>query len=91
MDTSELLTLGGVAIVVTILTEVIKRAAAMSDDVIARFGPLLAVTLGVVIAILASWYQGADLVAGALTGLLAGASASGIYSYTKGVSSAGKG
>jgi hypothetical protein len=87
MDTTELLTLGGVAIVVTILTEVIKRALAMSDEAVARFGPLLSVVLGVAIGLGAAFYQAADLLSGVLTGLLAGASASGIYSYAKGVRS----
>ena len=87
MEVSGLATLGGVAIVVTILVEVIKRAAAMTEEAIARFGPLLAVVLGCAIAIGAAAYTGGDLVAGALTGLLAGASASGIYSYAKGVRS----
>ena len=83
MEVSELLTLAGAAIVVTILTEVIKRALAMTEPQVARFGPLLSVVLGVAICIGASLYAGAELVAGALTGLLAGASASGVYSYTK--------
>lgn len=83
MEVTELLTLAGAAIVVTILTEVIKRAAALTEDQVARFGPLLAVVLGVAITVAAAVYAQTDLVAAALTGLLAGASASGIYSYTK--------
>ena len=69
----------------TILTEVIKRALAMSEPQVARFGPLLSVALGVAICVAASLYAGADALVGALTGLLAGASASGVYSYTKAV------
>jgi hypothetical protein len=85
MEVSELLTLAGAAIVVTILTEVIKRALALSEAQIARFGPLLSVLLGVAVCVGASLYAGADIVVGALTGMLAGASASGVYSYAKAV------
>lgn len=83
MEVAEVLTLAGATIVVTILTEITKRAAKMDDEAIGRFGPLLACVYGVVIVVAASLSQGVDPVAGALTGLLAGAGASGIYSYTK--------
>lgn len=83
MEVAEVLTLAGATIVVTILTEVTKRAGKMDDDQVSRFGPLIACLYGVVIVVAASLSQGVDPVAGALTGLLAGAGASGIYSYTK--------
>ena len=83
MEVNELLTLAGAAIVVTILTEVIKRALALTEEAVTRFGPLISVVLGVAVTVGAGITQGADLVSAALTGLLAGASASGIYSYTK--------
>jgi len=83
MEVNELLTLGGAAIVVTIMTEVIKRATALSEAQVTRFGPLLSVVLGVGVACAAAVTQSADIAAAVLTGLLAGASASGIYSYTK--------
>jgi hypothetical protein len=83
MTVAEAATLGGAVVIVTILTEVIKRATAMDEAQVARFGPLIAVFLGIVVTVAASLAQGADPVAGALTGLIAGASASGIYSYAK--------
>ncbi len=83
MTVAEVVTLGGAIVVVTILTEVIKRAAAMTEGQVARFGPLIAVFLGIVVTVAASLAQGTDPVAGGLTGLIAGASASGIYSYAK--------
>jgi len=82
MTVAEVVTLGGAIVVVASVTEVIKRAAAMTDVQVARFGPLIAVFLGVVVTVAAS-AQGTDAVAGGLTGLIAGASASGIYSYAK--------
>lgn len=84
MAINELLTLGGAAIIVTIVVEVIKRALAMSEAAITRFGPLLAVVVGIVTAGLAAVsLPGSDISSAILTGLLAGASASGIYSFTK--------
>jgi len=83
MSVEELLTLGGATIVVTIVVEVIKRALAMSEAAVTRFGPLLAVGVGVLVVTAAAFAQGARLDAAILTGLLAGAAASGIYSFTK--------
>jgi hypothetical protein len=87
MVVSDLLTLGGAAAVVTIAVEVIKRATAMSDAAITRFGPLLSVGLGIAFVCGAALAKGAPLDEAILTGLLAGAAASGIYSFAKGVRS----
>ena len=87
LTVNDLLTLGGASIVVTILVEIIKRAAAMSDAQISRFGPLLSVGLGVVIACAAAFSQSAAYSEAILTGILAGATASGIYSFAKGARS----
>jgi uncharacterized YccA/Bax inhibitor family protein len=84
LTVNDLLTLGGAAVVVTIVVEVIKRAAAMNDAAIARFGPLLSVAIGVVVCMAAAFAQNASYAEAALTGLLAGATASGIYSFAKG-------
>lgn len=83
MELSDLLTLGGASIIVVIVTEVIKRAANLSAEANARFGPLLAVFVGVVACVAAAASTASDLGQAALTGLLAGASAAGIYSFTK--------
>jgi hypothetical protein len=83
MEISELLTLGGAVVVVTIITEVVKRTLAMSEAQITRFGPLLAVLLGIAATCGAAVAQSADIPSAVLTGLLAGASAAGIYSFTK--------
>ena len=83
MEVSELLTLGGAVVVVTIIVEVVKRALAMSEEQITRFGPFLAIVVGVATTLGAAVAQAAPLDAAVLTGLLAGASASGIYSFTK--------
>jgi hypothetical protein len=83
MEVSELLTLGGAVVVVTIVVEVIKRALAMDEAAITRFGPFLAIAVGIVTTCAAAVAQTAPLDAAVLTGLLAGASASGIYSFTK--------
>ncbi len=79
MVTADLLTIAGAAIVVSILVEVIKRLFTLDDAAITRFGPALAVVIGLVIGGGASLYQSADLVQGLLTGLLAGASSMGLY------------
>lgn len=83
MEVSELLTLGGAVVVVTIVTEVVKRTLNMSEAQITRFGPLLAVIVGIIATCGAAFAQNAAYDAAILTGLLAGASAAGIYSFTK--------
>jgi hypothetical protein len=86
MQVEELLTLGGAAVIVTIVTEVIKRATAMSEAQVTRFGPLLSIALGIGVACAAAFASSTfDYASAILTGLLAGASASGIYSYSKAV------
>lgn len=79
MTPADLLTLGGAAIVVSILVEITKRALGWSGPTVDRFGPLLAVVLGTLVVGLAGALQGADPLASTLTGLLAGASAVGLY------------
>ena len=83
MTVTDLLTLGGATAVVVIVVEVIKRAAALTEAQVARFGPLLSIGAGVVIVGAAAIAKAAPIDEALLTGLLAGASAAGIYSFAK--------
>lgn len=83
MTVTDLLTLGGATAVVVIVVEVIKRAAAMSEAQVARFGPLMSIGVGIVACVAAGLAKGAPIDEAALTGLLAGAAASGVYSFAK--------
>jgi hypothetical protein len=85
MEVTDLLTLSGAAIIVTIVVEVVKRAAALTEAQVTRFGPLLAIVIGIAATVGASVAKSAPLDAAILTGLLAGATASGVYSFTKAV------
>jgi uncharacterized membrane protein (DUF441 family) len=82
------LTVGGLSAVVSILEEIIVRAVGPDFDT-DRWGPLLALLLGVVIALVASY--GLDLVtkasimSAALTGIVAGGAAMGIHDATTSV------
>ena len=76
---SDLLTLGGAAVLVTIVFKVIELAIGLSGPAKDRFGPLLAVAIGVALVTAASLSLGADVLQGAITGVLAGALASGLY------------
>jgi|WetSurMetagenome_2_1015567.scaffolds.fasta_scaffold03982_4 hypothetical protein len=84
MQVSDVLTLGGATILVTIAVEVVKRTLAMTEAQTARFGPLMSIGFGVLFVVGAAWSQTADIPNALLTGLLAGAAASGIYGYAKG-------
>ena len=75
-----LLTIGGNAIVVGIAVELIKRTLALAPELQDRFGPLLSVGLGIALAGAAAFLTAADISAGILTGFMAGAVASGVYS-----------
>lgn len=84
MHVADLLTVGGVAVVVTILVQVVKWALGQNyADAWARFGPLLALVAGVLIGGAAALYLGADPAEGLLTGFLGGAASMGIYDLTK--------
>lgn len=75
-----LLTIGGNAIVVGIAVELIKRTLALTPELQDRFGPLLSVGLGIATAIGAAFLTGGDIASASLTGFMAGAVASGVYS-----------
>ncbi len=74
---NDLLTVSGLAVVVTIITQLVKGFV---DE---RWVPLLAVAVGIVLAVVASvalgLYGVAAVAQAALTGLLGGAAAIGIY------------
>lgn len=81
LSISDLLTVSGLAVVITIIVQLAKGL------VEERFVPLFAVAVGVVLAVVASvvlQQYGPEAVAQAvLTGFLGGASAIGIYSLQK--------
>lgn len=79
----EVLTFAGASIVVAVIFQAIKAAWQPTDAALKRFGPLLSLGVGIVVVVPFAAYQGADLVAGALVGLMAGASASGLYDSAK--------
>ncbi len=75
---SDLTTVAGLALVVTLIVAVIRKAAAWEPAFEDRFLPLMAVGLGVLIGGGAALYLGQDPVQALLTGLLAGTSSQGI-------------
>lgn len=79
MDLGQLVTIGGAATVVVILLEAEKRLLKMSVAAVDRFGYALALLNGVIVTIPSALYIGSDPVAAGLAGLLAGASAVGLY------------
>jgi len=85
MDISiqSLLTVGGATALVLILTQVLKGPLPIPE----RYGSLLAIGLGIVVVALANWSAIADVRLGwgeaILTGILAGASATGLYEAGK--------
>lgn len=85
---SALLTISGVSIVTVIVMEVIKRAAALTDDDTKRWGPLMSVGIATVLAILALFVLNGTSISGeailqaVLVGVMGGAAASGIYGMT---------
>lgn len=79
---AELTTVGGIAILTTLLNQIIWSTANAADATKARFGPIVAVVTGVVIGVVAGFIlkeTATDLAQSALNGLLGGASAIGLY------------
>ncbi len=72
-------TLAGAALLVSILVEVVIRTAKWDEAMQGRFGPLLAIVLGVVCVTAAAGVTGSDIAQGVLTGVMAGATAMGIH------------
>lgn len=73
---SDLTTVMGIATVATILTQVILNAASLSDDASNRWGPLLALLIGVIVGVGAIYALGGstkvDFAQAAYTGLIGG-------------------
>jgi hypothetical protein len=76
---SALLTLVGNGIIVTLVVELVKRTAALSDAQIARFGPVLAIATGIVLSLAAAAYLARPLADAVMLGFVSGAVASGLY------------
>ena len=76
---SDVLTLSGATVVVTILVSAILKLLAIEGPSRDRFGPAIAIGTGVVVVALFALAQAADLASGALAGLLAGAASMGAY------------
>ena len=81
MQTSDLLDVTGAAVLIAIIIQLIK------EWVPEKLIPHAAVGIGIVVVLIAQWTVGAmgkpDVVNSILTGILAGASASGLYSIQK--------
>jgi hypothetical protein len=81
-----LLTVAGDAAVVLIFLEALKSLLDMNDSAVKRFGPFMAIILGIIVAefaAIAIGQSGRDLAQAVLTGIMAGSSAMGFYNTTK--------
>jgi hypothetical protein len=76
---NSLLTVGGLTIFVTAITEVVLRAWKPTPEQKDRFGPLLAMGLAVVAGLLASLYLGGDGIEGILLGVIVGWGSMGVH------------
>ena len=78
-----LLTMGGLSTFVLALTFVLRKALALTPAAMDRFGSLLAMGVGVVAALVATWALGltgrVDLVQAVLLGIYAAWASSGLY------------
>lgn len=78
-----LTTVGGAAILVNIIVQLLKTTANLSDALMARFGELIAIVTGIVVVVVASLVVAplgaAGIVQDVLTGIFAGLTAIGIY------------
>lgn len=78
----QLTTVAGIASGTTLLSELLWRTAAASDAIKERFGPIVAVAIGVVLAIVASLllgFGGTDLAQAIVNGVVGGLTAIGIH------------
>jgi hypothetical protein len=83
----DVLTVATLGAIVTFITEVILRAWAPPAATKDRFGPLLALIVGVAFASAAAIVTGQDLFAGVLVGLVAGGMGMGIHDTVDSVTS----
>lgn len=72
-------TVAGIAFIVTILVEVVLRAWQPTAAVKDRFGPFLALGLGILLGIIGAVSQGNDALTGILLGVVAGGGGMGIH------------
>lgn len=83
MDLSSLTQFGVASVLVAALVEAIKRVLALAPEQQDRFGPLLALVVGVCVVLLAQFgldlLSKQDIVTGIFTGIFAGLSAIGLY------------
>lgn len=81
MEMAELLTQAGAAAFVVLVLQIAKPALGLSVETWQRYGALIAVAIGMVAVNAANWAAAMplDVVTASLTGMLAGASASGLY------------
>jgi hypothetical protein len=82
---ADLLTVGGASAVVTLCMSVLLGALAWPPATVDRFGPLLAVGVGLVLVTAAALVVGASVPQAVLTGLLAGCASQGIQQVVKAV------
>jgi hypothetical protein len=84
---TDLLHVGGASLIVIIIVQVIKTAWSALDTV--RWGPLVSMLIGLVVVIGANVFAIADVRldwgTAILTGILAGATASGLYDAGRGL------
>lgn len=79
LTVAAVLTLAGAGLVVSPLVEVVIRALAWDEPTQGRFGPLLALALGIVVVVAAAAASGGNLPQAVLTGAMAGFMAMGIH------------
>jgi hypothetical protein len=86
---SALLTISGVSVATVVVTEVIKRTLAMGEESVRRWGPLMAVGVASVLALLGlfvlegSAVDGEAIMQAVLAGVFGGAAAAGIFGMAK--------
>ena len=77
LQLSDLLGMGGLALVIALIVELVKRTGDLPDATVKRFGGLFAVVTGIVLLLLAAWVLDAigtkqDVAQAVLTGFLSG-------------------
>lgn len=89
-----LTTVAGLAIVTGVIVAVLRKALNLSGEAMDRWGALLSILVGIVLAILATFVlsltAGTDLLQAALNGLFGGLAASGGFDVINGATKAAK-
>ena len=89
MTVADLLTLGGLAIATSLVFSLVKRMWQPDPDTLDRFGPAIAILLGLMLGGGAALSQQADIAQAAINGVLAGLSAMGMYDIASRTPAAG--